>query len=68
MLEAIFSYSRISTDEEKQSFHRQEKALEKYAADNGITYFNLRMKHPELHSIDLNLSFWMLIFSVVIQL
>lgn len=39
MLETTFSYSRISTDEEKQNFNRQEKALEKYAADNGITYF-----------------------------
>ena len=39
MLEAYFSYSRISTDEEKQKFNRQEKALEKYAKDNGISYF-----------------------------
>lgn len=39
MLEAIFSYSRISTDEEKQKFNRQEKALSKYAQDHGIKYF-----------------------------
>lgn len=36
----IFSYERISTQEErkKQRFNRQDKALEKYAADNGIKY------------------------------
>lgn len=39
MLEAIFSYSRISTDEEKQKFNRQEKALSKYALDHNIKYF-----------------------------
>lgn len=39
MLEAYFSYSRISTDEEHQRFSRQEKALAKYAEDHGIKYF-----------------------------
>lgn len=39
MLEAYFSYSRISTDEEHQKFSRQEKALAKYAEDHGIKYF-----------------------------
>ena len=39
MREACFSYSRISTDEEKQRFNRQEKALSKYAQEHGIKYF-----------------------------
>lgn len=36
----IFAYERISTQEErkKQRFNRQDKALEKYAKDNGIEY------------------------------
>ena len=36
----IFAYMRISTQEErkKQRFNRQEKALEKYAKDNGIDF------------------------------
>lgn len=33
-----YSYMRISTDSEKQSFNRQVKALEKYAKDNKIEY------------------------------
>lgn len=39
MLEACFSYSRISTDEERQKFSRQEKALSKYAQEHKIKYF-----------------------------
>ncbi len=36
----IYSYMRISTKEQrgKQTYHRQEAALEKYAKDNGIEY------------------------------
>ena len=33
-----YSYKRISTDSEKQSFARQEKSLERYAKQNGIEY------------------------------
>ncbi len=33
-----YSYKRISTDSEKQNFARQEKALEKYATQNGIEF------------------------------
>lgn len=33
-----YNYKRISTDTEKQSFARQEKALEKYAKQNEIEY------------------------------
>lgn len=33
-----YSYKRISTDTEKQSFARQEKALKKYAEQNQIEY------------------------------
>ena len=39
MLEACFSYCRISTDEDKQKFNRQEKALSKYAQEHNIKYF-----------------------------
>lgn len=43
-----FSYMRISTKEERglQKFNRQEKALEKYAADNNIEYV-LQVKEDE---------------------
>ena len=33
-----YSYKRISTDTEKQSFARQEKALKKYAENNKVEY------------------------------
>lgn len=33
-----YSYMRISTDSEKQNFGRQEKALERYAREQGIEY------------------------------
>ena len=33
-----YSYMRISTDTERQSFARQEKALKKYAEEKGIEY------------------------------
>ena len=35
-----FSYERISTKEERglQKFNRQDKAIEKYAADNNIEF------------------------------
>lgn len=33
-----YSYKRISTDTEKQSFSRQIRSLEKYAVDHGIEY------------------------------
>ena len=33
-----YSYKRISTDSEKQSFARQEKSLERYAKQNDIEY------------------------------
>lgn len=33
-----YSYMRISTDTERQSFARQEKALKKYAEEQGIEY------------------------------
>ena len=34
----IYSYMRISTDTEKQSFNRQRKSLSRYAKDNNIEY------------------------------
>ncbi len=34
----IYSYMRISTDTEKQSFNRQRKSLNRYAKDNDIEY------------------------------
>ena len=39
----VFAYMRISTQEErkKQRYNRQEKALEKYAADHGIDYVRI---------------------------
>lgn len=39
---ATYFYMRISTKEssDKQSFQRQDKALEKYAKDNGLTFNN----------------------------
>lgn len=63
MLEAIFSYSRISTDEEKQKFNRQEKALSKYAQDHGIKYFRefkdecsgSTFERPEFKELDAHL-------------
>lgn len=44
----IYSYMRISTkeDRQKQSYNRQEAALEKYAKDNGIEYL-LEFKEDE---------------------
>ena len=33
-----YSYKRISTDQERQNFNRQTKALEKYATDHNIEY------------------------------
>lgn len=63
MLEAIFSYSRISTDEEKQKFNRQEKALSKYAQDHDIKYFRefkdecsgSTFERPEFKELDAHL-------------
>lgn len=63
MLEAIFSYSRISTDEEKQKFNRQEKALSKYAQEHGIKYFRefkdecsgSTFERPEFKELDAHL-------------
>lgn len=33
-----YSYKRISTDSERQTFNRQTKSLERYASDHGIEY------------------------------
>ncbi len=33
-----YSYKRISTDSERQTFNRQIKSLERYASDHGIEY------------------------------
>lgn len=44
----VYSYMRISTkeDRQKQTYNRQESALEKYAKDNGIEYL-LEFKEDE---------------------
>lgn len=63
MLEAYFSYSRISTDEEHQKFNRQEKALAKYAEEHDIKYFRAfkdectgsTFNRPEFKELDAHL-------------
>lgn len=53
---ATYFYMRISTKEvsDKQSFARQNKALEKYAIDNGLDYNNRTVYRDDISGSTFN--------------
>lgn len=66
---ATYFYMRISTKEisDKQSFARQNKALEKYATDNGLDYNNRTVYRDDITGSTFNRPDWMALESILKQ-